>query len=749
MRQFLRILTCLVCLIAVSSQQGARAAPADDAKWFVFKAPEADGESVVGMSSWLEHPAGLHGPILMKDEQFVFSDGTRVPKLWGVNLANLDCAPPKALAVKWADFHAKYGVNAVRLHKFIPPGNNGIGDKDDSTKFDPEHLDRFDFFTAELKKRGIYYGFSWVFDHKVRPADRARLRHFDEIVAAGGNTEHVPVFIADDVQDLRIDMLRALLNHTNPYTGVKYAVDPALSYIEFANEDSIFFFTFANFAKQYPLYRAEFTAKFNDHLKDKYKTTEGLSKAWGAKALNAYGFSGESLDASSVQIQPNPWFFSPAGLKQGDALGTRRRLLDTAAFLHQSQSQFYSRFAKSIRDTGYVGPLVGSCWVTPPGVPQYLNLQNDYEVGFIDRHSYFGGQGGWQPKPGPFASGAQVDSPGSGLLSQGFLRTARRPFALSEWTTVFPNEYTSESQVIVAAYGMGLQGWNASYCFASHVNEYKGRSMAWHVDEPRLWTVDLPTQIGLYPVLARMLYRGDIAEGPVISTRRVSLGELLDGKPDWLNVEETRQTGDVKDFQTALPQAALAAGKVVVDFVDKPTASDFPKMKSYVTADGAVRSATNQLSWHPAGEKGRGYIRIDTGATKGFVGFAPPTDIVLSDLTLQMTAGQFAVVLVTPTERDKTFATSKSLLVCAIARARNTGMVYSADGKTLVELGRAPIRLEPVVAKLTFPTRDISAVRPLDHDGKRTAVVKTPADAHTVSIDSGADKTMYFELEAR
>ena len=41
-------------------------------------------------------------------------------------------------------------------------------------------------------------------------------------------------------------------------------------------------------------------------------------------------------------------------------------------------------------------------------------------------------------------------------------------------------------------------------------------------------------------------------------------------------------------------------------------------------------------------------------------------------------------------------AEARRLLVTTVARARNTGMRYSEDGTRLLNIGRGPIRLEPV-----------------------------------------------------
>jgi hypothetical protein len=386
---------------------------------------------------------------------------------------------------------------------------------------------------------------------------------------------------------------------------------------------------------------------------------------------------------------------------------------------------------------------VGSCWATPAGVPQYYNLHNDYEVGFIDRHTYFGGGLGMRPGLGEFVSEAQVDRPGSGLLSSGLLQVVDRPFAISEWTSVCPNEWLLESPAIFAAYGMGLQGWDASYHFASHIQDYKGRMFASRVNDPRVWVVDLPNQIGLYPVLARMVYRGDVEEAPLISTRRVSLGELLNGEPQWVNREQIKQSWDFKEYDGPVSSAALAAGRVVVEFVENPQPSDFPDPGDYVH-DDMIRSVTGQLNWRRAEGGRRGYFTIDTDGTKAVVGFMPAETVNLGNVSFQ-SDNLFAGLFLTSLDRDKTIAQSSSLLLFAMARVRNTGQRFSEDGSELLAIGQAPIVIEPVQARFTIAGRGIKEVRLLDHDGRRTDRT-LPVQGEAFAVDGRRDRTMYYEV---
>ena len=305
--------------------------------------------------------------------------------------------------------------------------------------------------------------------------------------------------------------------------------------------------------------------------------------------------------------QLNPWFFGEDHLP-GQKGGARRRLLDTAAFLHDVQDRFYSRFVKAIRDAGYKGPLNGSPWQAPSMVPHYYNLYSDYKVGYIDRHNYFEGQG-----PDMFAS--MLTQPGSGYFSSGLQQVIDRPFGLSEWIHVYPNVYAAEGPAIIAAYGMGLQGWDASYEFQSQADRRVFDDIAgqfpWGV-----WEADVPTSLGQYPALARMIYRGDVKEGEVISVRRVSPADLAEGRFSFS--DKVEQQGDVKTFGGSVPPEALAAGRVVVEFTDKSQPSQLPDMSRY-RQGSVIKSVTGQLAWDTAGQ---GFFTVNTPGTKAVVGFA-------------------------------------------------------------------------------------------------------------------------------
>ncbi|MGA2033047.1 MAG: hypothetical protein ABSG68_12375 [Thermoguttaceae bacterium] len=690
--------------------------------WFPFHCNDDPAPGVIGMNDWLERPAGKHGGVRMAGDQFQFADGTPV-KFWGVNLSyGGGCAPEKKDGRFTAARFAKYGVNGVRLHKFTYPKDQmGIGDPQDATRMDPEGLDRLDCFAAELKKQGIYFGWSHTYRFHVCPGNRARLAAYGEIEKNLHGDTYGFMNFAEDVQDLVIEMVVNLLGHKNPYTGRTYAEEPALSYIEMQNEDDIFFYTSTAAFNACPTYHKIFLRQFAQWLKTKYGSQAALAAAWH-DALAA----GESLAAQNIEPQTNPWFFGDGQLPN-TANGQRQRLLDTAAYLHHLQNTFYAKFQRAVRAAGYQGPLVGSPWQAPAMLPHYYNLRSDYLAGYIDRHNYFGEK----------LLDSMLAQPGSGYFSSGLQQVIDRPFGLSEWIHVYPSLYSAEGPAIIAAYGLGLQGWDASYQFQSQSTRrtFNDRAgwLPWGV-----WEADVPTQLGQYPALSRMVQRGDVKQAEVISVRRVSPAELLAGRFSF--ADTVAQQGDVKTFGGSVPPEALAAGRVVVEFTERPQASTFPRMEQYRRGT-AIVSTTKQLAWDTAGG---GSFVVNTPGTKALVGFAQDRPFALGEVTIRCDC-PYASLFLTALEPKATLRDTRHALLTAVARNCNTGFKYFAlDGRVL-DNGTAPLLLEPVKATITIAGRPIRSVNVLDHDGRRTGKTLSFGDG-SFSIDGARDRTMYYEV---
>ena len=170
------------------------------------------------MQDWLDKPAGKHGRIVRKSDKLYYN-GEPI-KLWGLNNTYSACSPNKELADRRAAFYAKYGVNSVRLHKYADgTGWAGIQSKDSFVEFEPEALERMDYYVARLKKHGIYVKLSSTFGVKLGQADRKYVPYMEEFGRMRGSrlsTGHGSIFLSRDLQDLQIRQIVNILQHKTP-----------------------------------------------------------------------------------------------------------------------------------------------------------------------------------------------------------------------------------------------------------------------------------------------------------------------------------------------------------------------------------------------------------------------------------------------------------------------------------------------------------------------------------------------------
>lgn len=709
-----------------------------DEKWFPLKWNDDFSASVIDADSYLDAPAGKHGYVQMNQDKLLFEDGTPI-KFWGVNIHTRNPFTSNANADKWTKYLVKYGINAVRLHKFIR-GLTWKRKKNDD--FNPALLDSFDYFHARLRNAGIYVAWSGIWGFFPNNGDSSTLLAYKEIASSGktglpslaGSTIAL-VNTATDLQNLSIGAVTGMLNHTNPYTGVKYANDPALACIELQNEDDIFYSTTKKKIEECPTYKKKFCEHYSDWLYKKYGSQKKLEKAWGNDVFNVWSECPENESLAKRNIYPvaDHKIFSTSELKKEKNRKIAKRLLDNAIFLYEMADNYYKRFADSIYKTGYKGLIISSNWHAGDNIAHFLNLYNDYQIGMIDRHVYAGAKN-YVFKNEKFKNDAMVSNPGSGILSIGIQQVINHPFSVSEWFSRSPNEWNAESSPIMAFYGMGLQGWDASFCFSSNQSGFNSNVLN---NYKNVHNADAPNMLGLFPLLARSIYRNDIKEGDIIGTRKIHIPSLLSGYVGIsLDIIKKNKGTTTKGVE----YEALAVGRAGVEFTSVFVENTPLDLSQYWDKDKkTIISNTGELFWNYSD---KGYFTINAPKTKGFVGFKSKDPINLSGLEINLQTN-FGIVLLTSLEDNKTLNETKSILVCTMARIKNSGMVISGD--ELVDQGESPLLIEPVIVELKFNKRACFKVNILDHVGKRSGKTLN-SDMNKIILDGRVTKTYYYEI---
>jgi hypothetical protein len=736
----------------------------DDTAWYEFQpANRYDTTSLIGLEEWNSDPAGKFGRIEARDDKLFYNN--REIKLWGLNNTYGACAPDREMADKRAAFYRKFGVNSVRLHKYADgSGGSGIQSENSFTELDAEALNRMDYYIHSLKNNGIFVKLSPTFGVKIGPGDIHRVPFHKEI---GDITKskriratYGAVYLSEEIQDLQIDQTVNVLSHVNPYTGIKYADDPAIFCVELFNEDAVLWNGGNWVFQRYPTIRKRIAERFSAWLLRRYGSEEKWLSSWGEEVLytdaaglekSALGtiinldriedlpLSAESLSRGTVIPWSYPWALDEAVRPGGNLHALQQRLFDSAEFLTELQNEFYTRFIQAIRETGFEGEIVGSNWQAGSTLGHLLNLHSDYMAGIVDRHNYFGGgDGNVIRDQKEFKDGSMLAVPGKGTLSAGLQQVTDRPFMLSEWIHVQPNEYYAEGPAILGAYGWGLNGWDVSYMFENNDNgAFRDRIIGGN----SRWDVSNPAIMVNFAAVSRQVRRLDVREAAETKRLNVHIPSLLQGKFSFLG--ETEQTHDEKTFSTdKVPAAALAAVRVAVDFTDEYEETPEFDLSPYLEGNTVV-SSTGELRWTPApeGEEKGGFITIDTEATKAFAGFAPGGQVIdLGDGYKVTPTKGFAVIYLTAKGQDETLKTAKEIVVTAMARARNKGMELNEEENVILKGGEAPIVLEPVKAVVTVPYNGDLLV--LDQDG--TAVQQERRFRKNFGIDGSVDQTPFY-----
>jgi len=680
-------------------------------------------KSITDISGLLHKPAGKFGFLKRDGAALKFEKGDAAVKFWGVCAGAEEKNTPEDMTLRCRYF-AKHGINMVRQHPifgFLGPLKNG--------QFDAKRVDQWDRWFAELKVHGIYMTWSVFYPLRISADDGYPPELLAELEKGGDGLygTYGLVNISRQLQDLQFKYVKALLSHVNPYTKLAYKDDPALAVLEIHNEDCVFFHNpltgLANPGGKQPRHAQLLRRMFCDWAKKKYGTDDALQKAWGTK---------DSLGPGELRIY-GTWQMTP----QRPQVDSKARLGDQIRFLTDMQREFYDRRMKETREEcGYKAVTVTTAWWTE-AIASPANLYCDTAGDMIDRHNYAGGgEGAHMIRIGKVNNASHMATPGGGILSSGFFQVEDRPFCMTEWTESTPNQWKAEMAPLFAFYGMGLQGWDASYHFAANGPRIGDGwpNLSWYC-------TDTPHYIGQFPALAFALYKNHIKEAPLAAARRLKVEDLFTGD-DALKQGGTAAGGTGADFKVATgyetPNEVLAIGRVTVSYDGK--AGEKADWSKYWDKDKrTVRSMTDELVW----DCGRRVVTLQAPKTQAIIGFAGGGEYDLPGATVKVTT-TFCSLIFTPLD-DQPLAQSKHILITALAQDKQTNAQYNADGSQLLALGGPPLLLQPVQATITLKGGAPKEVNVVDIYGV-PAEKKVKLDGAAFTID-GTYKTYYYEVK--
>jgi hypothetical protein len=415
-----------------------------------------------------------------------------------------------------------------------------------------------------------------------------------------------------------------------------------------------------------------------------------------------------------------------------------RRMGDFIRFLAETQRNYYEERGRQVRAVGFKGVTISTAWRAGGPAARAANSWTDDAMDAIDRHGYFGGgEGGHGIAEGTVDNGTHLSQPGRGILGAAFEQVEDKPFVMTEWNQLPPNQWKAEIAPLYAFYGMGLQGWDGSLHFTS--------------SRPRLgsgwpglssYVSETPHYFGQFPALALSVYGDHVTEGEPAALRRLTPDQAFAG------VDALSQDIPGGGFDPGRPAGSLetppevaAIGRVSVKVAeDAGQSAKTDWDRHWNRSTGVVTSNTDELTWDYAGR----VVTVRADKTQAVMGFAGGKRFDLPAAAVEVDADTPFVSLILTALDDRPLRSSAHILVTALARDRQLGARYNEDGSQLLDTGGPPLLLEPVQARITFKGPTVLSARPLDVYGVPVAS-EVERTGSRITID-GRYATYHYEV---
>ena len=504
------------------------------------------------------------------------------------------------------------------------------------------------------------------------------------------------------------------------------------------NEDSLFFWTFSEQNIPDPQLRI-LEKMFGAWLVQKYGSLEKAFVRWHDLKLKR-----DTVAEGRIGFRPLWNMFNDK----------TPRDQDTAEFLLEVQTRFYSETYAFLRKLGFKGPITASNWITAS--PEVLGpLEKlSYTCGdFIDRHGYFScdhkGEGAeWSLRNGHTysdRSGLRFDPEQPGKPRQ-FVHPAMdphydgKPSMLSETTWDRPNRFRSEAPLYFAVYG-ALQRSDAIVHFALDSRDWAVKPGYWM--QP--WTLMTPAMMGQFPAAALIYRRGLVSPGRVLAEVNLDRASLLrlEGTPlpqdaalDELRLRDLPSSAEARPGQRLDPLLHYA-GRAEVRFSaqlgDRPSAGAYQNAVAKVSdlqplidhAGHTVTSSTGELKL----DYGKGVLTINAPRAQGVSGLLQGAGVVETK-DLSISSGMALGHIIAVSLDDRPLATSGRILLQVMSEEKASDFqteAVSEGVKRIVNIGNDPWLIKQLEGTVRFKRPDAGKLKAtaLDVNGYPTETVGT------------------------
>ncbi len=701
----------------------------DKSCWFEFNMPWDDAsKNVTNMSYLLDAPAGKHGYLKTDANGHLFFEnqpGVRA-RFNGVTITAGGNFPDKDKAPLIAARLARFGVNLVRVtfQDQAPPFGWYKQPFTTTTEFDPDQIDRLDWLLAQLKERGIYVFFDFLSSRYFGPGDGVT----QSLPTLG---QKIGTLFDRKLIDLQADSIKSILTHVNPYTKLAYKDEPAIPLGVLANENALFLGWVAwlpdkafaapgcgDCLSEY--YSSELDHMYNDWLKKKYGTDDGVRAAWGALG------GSESLASSTIRRTPKSAFAGAAPA----------RIRDDARFYYEVEGAYLNELRSLVQKTLGSKMLVTMTSQVFGVASMASQAQGDFMSNNIYWHhpSFVGKEPGRVFAWNNLSMVADINSSQNVVARMSQSRIKGLPNIVSEFNYNFPSSFQVEAPGMMYAFMnfVGTDGliWHAYHDFVTRTDSTQLYGMFEIAGNPIVMS-----QFNL----AKPYLAGDLKEADAYP-------EVVQSEADqWDTV-----------WKSGWDPVITSGGPPLASLVRTPTVRSFFGNQTKVPSElqpvtDALTTGHGELYWNSA----KGLFTINNAHWQGGIGYLKePIALGQMQLTnIHTTGGQdFAAVNLVAMD-NKPIASSNWLLLTSAARVENKGQKWQTPNGAKVSLsvlGDGPILLEPVRGRVGLKLDDMAKLEvwALDARGNPAQKVATELSGDTLSFELG-HHTLWYQIARR
>jgi hypothetical protein len=239
--------------------------------------------------------AGSKGRVVLRDGHLGFADGSRL-RIAGTTLQWFSAFPDSARAVQLARRLRDLGVNCVRFNSFdvnVWPTVSIFDAAETRTLgagLSETQMQKFDWLVHQLREHGVYYVFSFQSMWTPKPGDGVIQPD------STGWGARVPLIFNPVIQQIQRNIVRAMLEHRNQYTGIAYKDDPALAFMIAAEDAPLSAYWLytqdivrpntQGQASSGSLHVRLIDSLWQNWLQQRYGTDQQLSSAWSTASRN-------------------------------------------------------------------------------------------------------------------------------------------------------------------------------------------------------------------------------------------------------------------------------------------------------------------------------------------------------------------------------------------------------------------------------------------------------------------------------